>query len=255
MIKEALHLDGSAFFVSVEMMIINTTSNNTFANQMLRYYQALQIPGLPDGVEPLLPFENAETWSVMQTFYQRFYNDTNPRILLMGINPGRLGAGITGIGFTDPVRLADDCGIENSFNRTSEPSSTFIYDVIRAFGGAEKFYQYFHFSSVCPIGFVHNGINFNYYDTPELVKATTPIVTDNLKYQSQMPVQTEMLFSIGKGKNFKFLKTVNTELEVFGKIEALPHPRWVMQYQYKNRVKHLGHYLDLLHSAIKRFEL
>lgn len=218
---------------------------------MLNYYMQLNIPRLPGEVESLLPFKNPETWSVMQTFYQKFYSDSNPRILLMGINPGRLGAGITGIGFTDPVRLADDCGIENSFHRATEPSSTFIYDVIRAFGGAERFYKYFHFSSVCPVGFVKKGINFNYYDTPDLVKATTPIITDHLKFQSQMPAYTGTLYSIGKGKNLKYLKTVNRELGLFGKIESLPHPRWVMQYQYKNREKHMAHYLEVLNSAIK----
>lgn len=237
--------------MSLKMMNKPLTNKNTFGHQMLEYYTQLRIPRLPNGVEPLLPFENPETWSMMQTFYQRFYNDTNPRILLMGINPGRLGAGLTGINFTDPVRLADDCGIENTFNRAAEPSSTFIYDVIRSFGGAEKFYRYFHFSSVCPIGFVKNGLNFNYYDTPELVKATAPIIIDNLKYMTNMPVHSEVLYSIGKGKNIKYLKTINTELELFGKIEALPHPRWVMQYQYKNREKHLAHYLEVLTSAIK----
>lgn len=219
---------------------------------MLQSYRQLEIPELPDGIDPLLPFENPETWSVMQRFYHQFYNDTHPRILLMGINPGRLGAGITGIGFTDPVRLADDCGIDHSFNRAAEPSSTFIYDVIRAFGGAAKFYRHFHFSSVCPVGFVKNGINFNYYDTPELLKATTPMITDNLKFQRKMPVFNNTLYSVGKGKNLKYLKTVNEELSLFGKIVALPHPRWVMQYQHKNKDMHLEHYLKVLNSAIEQ---
>lgn len=232
-------------------MIRKTDSENTFGDQMLRYYTELRLPRLPEGVEPLLPFENPETWSIMQTFYQRFYNDTSPRILLMGINPGRLGAGITGIGFTDPVRLSDECGIKNTFNKASEPSSTFIYEIIRAFGGVEKFYRYFHFSSVCPIGFVKKGINFNYYDTPELVKSTAPIIMDSLKHQTQMPVDHDKLYSIGKGKNLKYLKTANEELKFFGKVESLPHPRWVMQYQYKNRKKHLADYLEVLHSAVE----
>ncbi len=39
------------------------------------------------------------------------------RYLILGINPGRFGGGITGIPFTDPIRLQNICGIENDFQK------------------------------------------------------------------------------------------------------------------------------------------
>jgi len=47
------------------------------------------------------PFrENPEALIVSGKFYKKYYNDNNPRFLILGINPGRFGAGVTGIPFT-----------------------------------------------------------------------------------------------------------------------------------------------------------
>ena len=34
---------------------------------------------------------------VVESFLQKYYDDTRPRQLMFGINPGRHGAGITGV--------------------------------------------------------------------------------------------------------------------------------------------------------------
>lgn len=39
---------------------------------------------------------------------------------ILGINPGRFGAGTTGIAFIDPIRLENECGINNSFPKKVE---------------------------------------------------------------------------------------------------------------------------------------
>ena len=88
------------------------------------------------------------------SFYTKYYSDNNKRILLLGINPGRFGGGVTGIPFTDPVRLEKVCGIKNDFQKKQELSSVFIYEMIEAYGGAEKFYKQFYISAVSPLGFV-----------------------------------------------------------------------------------------------------
>ena len=51
---------------------------------------------------------------IVETFFYKFYNDTNPRHLIFGINPGRFGAGTTGINFTAPKQLKEICGIDHS---------------------------------------------------------------------------------------------------------------------------------------------
>lgn len=46
------------------------------------------------------PFrEGEEIFSVSSSFYRKFYTDNTPRHLILGINPGGFGAGVTAIPF------------------------------------------------------------------------------------------------------------------------------------------------------------
>ena len=102
--------------------------------------------------------------NVVKAFLQKYFNDVRKRKLILGINPGRFGAGITGVNFTAAKQLTDECGIEHPFSNGSELSAEFIYAMIKAYGGPEKFYNKFFIGSVCPLGFVKAGKNINYYD-------------------------------------------------------------------------------------------
>ena len=114
----------------------------TFAERLMGYYRDLRPPGsLPQEVEVMNPYQHEETFRIASTFYHKYYNDTNERYICFGINPGRFGAGITGVPFTDPIRLEEVCGIEHTFDKKAELSSRFIYDMIAAYGGPEKFYS------------------------------------------------------------------------------------------------------------------
>src|SRR5450432_1175034 len=106
---------------------------------------------LPTGVEVMNPFKEKARFNLCNKFYKKYYNDNNPRNLILGINPGRFGGGMTGIPFTDPVRLGSECGIENNFQKKQELSSVFIYEMIHAFGGPELFYKSFYISSMSPL--------------------------------------------------------------------------------------------------------
>src|SRR5215813_13363449 len=88
---------------------------------------------LPAGVAIMNPFTDADSLRLAEMFYNKFYNDTHPRKFIFGINPGCFGGGVTGIPFTDPVRLKNVCGIKNDFQKKQELSSVFIYDMIEAF--------------------------------------------------------------------------------------------------------------------------
>ena len=222
----------------------------TFADSVLSFYNKLISPVLPGDIEALLPFRDPAVWEYMNQFYHRFYNDEHPRILLFGINPGRLGAGKTGIGFTDPIRLSEVCGINHTIEMKPEPSSVFMYEMIRQFGGPEKFFYHFHFTSVSPIGFIRKGINYNYYDDPELLKGVEPLILDSIEKQIKSSVNTETAFSIGKGKNSKYLTALNKEHNWFSQLKTLPHPRWVVQYQHKEMQKYIDLYLQELYAVI-----
>jgi len=213
----------------------------TFAEKTLIFYNQLS-PGnqLPDGVEILNPYSRPETMAACETFYTKFYNDHKNRRIIFGINPGRFGAGITGIPFTDPVHLEQACGIPNNLNKKSELSSQFIYMLIENMGGVTPFYQHYFIGAVSPLGFVKNGKNYNYYDDRLLERSLKSFIVKSMIQQVTLGVSTDKCYCLGNGKNFIFLKRLNDEIKIFDEIIPLPHPRWVMQY----RRKQLQSYLD-----------
>ena len=123
---------------------------------------------LPVEVQIMNPFKEPATFNLCEKFYKKYYSDNNSRHLIFGINPGRFGGGVTGIPFTDTVRLQNICGIENDFQKKQELSSVFIYEMIHAFGGPEIFYNKFYISAISPLGFTKNNKNLNYYDDRQL---------------------------------------------------------------------------------------
>ncbi|MFK5856703.1 MAG: DUF4918 family protein, partial [Bacteroidota bacterium] len=206
----------------------------TFSDRVMKYYGGLEISGkLPSEVSVLNPYKNNAVIDICEKFYNKYYNDSNGRILIVGINPGRFGAGITGIPFTDPVVLENECNIKNDFDKRSEISSEFIYKLITATGSISSFYKRFYIGSVSPLGFMKNGKNFNYYDSKELMKSLKPFIVSNLIKQIGLGINSRKCFCLGQGKNFEYLKFLNIELNLFDEIVPLPHPRWVMQYRRK----------------------
>jgi hypothetical protein len=222
----------------------------SFAEKAIRFYQELVIDDpLPEEVEVMNPYLFPPVASILDSFFYSFYDDTGPRTGILGINPGRLGAGITGITFTDPVKLDEQCGIKNPFKKRPELSSTFIYDVISSFGGVEEFYGEFFLSAVCPLGFIKNGKNLNYYDDRDLEDAIHNFILATLHGQIELGLRTDRVICLGEGKNFKYLTRLNNEYRLFERIIPLPHPRWVMQYRYKQREGYVMKYIEVLRSV------
>ena len=226
----------------------------SFGQKVIDYYIKLKFEGtLPDGITMMNPIrENKSIKRICQEFYFKYYNDNNSRNLILGINPGRLGAGATGIPFTDTKRLNEKCKIEVKDIITHEPSSVFIYEMIEAFGGVENFYSRYYINSVCPLGFTVTGhskkeINYNYYDLPELQNAVYDFIKWNIKTQIELGCSTDVCFCLGTGKNFKFLNNLNQKEKYFEKVVPLEHPRFIMQYRLKKKDLFIEKYLKELH--------
>lgn len=203
---------------------------------LIDYYKSIKLPeGLPSGVDILNPFQEEDVRKVLEEFYKAFYASNQKRIFLIGINPGRKGAGITGIPFTDPIHLENLLGINNVFDKKHELSSIFIYEMIKELGGAKFFYDNFHFSSVSPVGFVKDGKNLNYYDIPDFKVKLEEYMVREMSIQVSNIGRRDIAFSLGKGKNIQYLKELNQQHKWFDEIEPLPHPRWVMQYRLKSK--------------------
>ena len=219
---------------------------------IVEFYKNLEVPdNLPSGIEALYPFDENAVSRINKEFYQSFYADSNKRSYLIGINPGRLGAGVTGIPFTDPIRLKNELKIENNFQQKSELSSKFIYDVIESFGGPHAFFGSFYFTSVSPIGFIKEGKNLNYYDDKALEKSIENYVIENFNKQLRsIPTNRKIAFCLGMGKNFSYLKKLNEKHRLFENILPLPHPRWVMQYRLKSKKEFILAYQQNLLLAI-----
>ncbi len=163
-----------------------------------------------------------------------------------GINPGRLGGGLTGIPFTDPLRLAEDCGIGNQLEKRAELSSDFIYRMIRKLGGPEKFFGRNLLSAVCPLGFTRAGKNINYYDDPKLLDATKPFILDTLHKQFSLGIDLDTVILLGEGQNAKHFLEWNRQYGFCQRVVCLPHPRFIMQYKRKALPEYLDRYAAVL---------
>lgn len=226
----------------------------TFAERINTFNRNLRFAGkLPPGFRLMDPFrENEEVLKVADQFYSKFYDDDHPRNLILGINPGRLGAGATGIPFTDTKRLSTHCGIRITSIHTHEPSSVFMYDVIAEYGGADRFYRDFYINSVCPLGFVrisgrNNEINCNYYDDEALFEAVKPFIIENLKQQIALGTCTRRVIILGK-KNGRYFDKINQEHRLFETRLVLDHPRYIEQYKARVRSDYVGRYIAALIS-------
>jgi len=213
------------------------------AKSIINFYRSLDPPSLPKGIEILFPQQTKEVMKVVETFFTKFYNDTKPRHLIFGINPGRFGAGTTGINFTAPKQLKEFCGIDHCFKSQTELSAEFIYESIQAFGGVEKFYKNYFITSVSPLGFIKGGLNINYYDDKDLQQAVTPFIINNIQKQIALGFRTDFCICIGGDKNLKFFSALNNEYKFFNEIVPLPHPRFIMQYRRKQKEKYIQQYL------------
>jgi hypothetical protein len=225
----------------------------SFAEKVIAFCRNLDFSGqLPAGISIMNPFrENGEVLTVISAFYRKYYSDNKLRRLILGINPGRFGAGVTGIPFTDTVRLREKCGLSIPGLKTHETSSVFIYEMIDRYGGCEKFYDDYFISSVSPLGFTKTGsngkeINFNYYDSRELSEAILNFAVDSINRQLAFGIEREVCFCLGTGKNFRFLSKLNDEYNFFERIEPLDHPRFIMQYKLKQKEFYIGKYIEKL---------
>lgn len=217
------------------------------ADQILNFLESLHIPSsLPRGVNVMNPYQEPSVMALCKQFYYKYYDDTFSRRMIIGINPGRLGGGLTGIPFTDPIHLQKFCAIENTLLKKSELSSTFIYEMILAFGGPERFYSKFYFSSVSPLGFTKKERNLNYYDDARLQKKLEPFILSCMKTQLNFGIDRSVAYCLGEGENFKFLKQLNERHHFFDKIIPLAHPRFIMQYKSKSKADYIQRYLEAL---------
>jgi hypothetical protein len=231
-----------------------------FNQGLLKIQEKIKLQ-LPEGYQLMNPFLNGEALAISESFYRLFYDDSFKRKIIFGINPGRHGAGLTGVPFTDSKHLAS-INIDARGIKSFEPSSVFIYQVIEKFStkensGAKNFFQKFYINSPLPLGLLQknqkgNLVNANYYDNKNLQKSVEPMIEYTMLQYQKMPIDTEICYCLGQGKNYQYLQKWNKQNQIFKNIIPLAHPRYIMQYKHQELESYKEDYLKKLTS--KNFE-
>jgi len=232
-------------------------ASKSFGDKVIEFNNSLEFTGkLPQGFQVINPFlENPETKVVTKEFYQKFYNDLNRRQFIVGINPSRKGAGVTGVPFTDTKRLESVCGIKMESAYTHEVSSVFMYDMIAEYGGVNRFYEQFYINSPFPLAIVRQTkdgkwLNANYYDDKRLFEMVKEYMIYSLKEHISLGLDTSTVYVLGK-KNGDFIKKLNKEAKLFGELKILEHPRFIQQYKFKERQLYIDKYILTLNDLDK----
>jgi hypothetical protein len=218
-----------------------------FATHVIEFYRNLKPPRLTGlDVDVLFPYRDPSVRAVMEEFYRRFFSDRLQRVFIIGINPGRFGAGTTGVPFTDPVSLELLCDIPNAFAKRRELSAVFIEQLLDRFGGPAGFYTSFFITAASPVGFTRNGKNYNYYDNPKLLAAVKPFIVKMMRTQLDFGARRDVALVLGTGKNFDFLRRLNEEQRFFENLVCVEHPRFIMQYRRPQVRRYLDKYESIL---------
>lgn len=217
-----------------------------FSTKAIKYFYKLKPPAMKvRGVGLINPYKNDDIKKVVKNFFAKFYGDENERLFVFGINPGRFGGGLTGISFTDPVALREQCGIENSLGNRKELSSKFIFSVAKKFGGVEKFFSTVFLTALYPFAIIKDGKNYNYYDDNLLAETLRSEIVKNIGKQIDFGARKDRAIILGKN-NADFFKTINNNYDFFKSVVVLEHPRYIMQYRLKQADKYIDKYISAI---------
>lgn len=242
-------------------IVSDMINKETFAQQILNFNEKLsnQSFDLPAGYRAVNPFngEKKELVSkVTAAFYQKYYNDSHIRRLILGSSPARRGSAVTGVPFEDAKHLQNETGIFIDEFYINKSSSGFLYDVIKEYGGCKQFYSDFYMNFVCPIGIARmnakgNEVNCNYYENKGLQEALYSFIVSTLSIQIGFGIDTSVCYCIGCGENYRFLSKINKKCNFFNRIVPLEHPRFIMQYNSKQKDIFIKKYIRSLCNNIK----
>lgn len=154
---------------------------------------------------------------LVRRYYQTVYQTNRDRIVLCGINPGKLGAGKTGVPFLDfksisqifsDVRLSDQ-----------ERSAQYMWSVINKIG-IDKFYKNIYITNISWFGFTKEGNNLNYYQLPRNIRNLfTYSFIEEMKI-----VQPKVMIPLGREVESTLQTMVRSGDLTYPIATRLPHP-------------------------------
>ena len=188
------------------------------------------------GIQVLQEFLTHRAW--LDAFWQHYVPYPLPQTVILGLNPGRFGAGQTGIPFIDFRSLSVLLPDAELPKLDSEPSATFFFRVVQQIG-AEKFYREFFVSNVSALGYLRNGKNANYTDLPQVAQQ---IVARNFA-EEMAALRPKRIIALGREA-----EASAQELYPDGsvRISHLPHPSWIMTYRLREAQSWVRRYAQML---------
>jgi hypothetical protein len=98
------------------------------------------------------------------------------------------------------------------------------------------------------MGYVAHGVNVNFYDTPELLRAVVPYAIACMQEQVRFGLRRDTAVVLGTGKLKQSIERFINPSVGFGQVIYLEHPRFIMQYRRSQRSAYVERYVDTLRS-------
>lgn len=226
---------------------MSMASKPSFGDRIADFLLQLNLPiALPADFEVMNPYHDPEVQRVVRSFARAYYSGSAPRCAVWGINPGRFGAGITGLSFTDPYALTHQAGITSTLTGRRELSAEFVWTVVEAFGGPEAFFSKIYLSALSPLGFLRHQKNINFYDDPAFTRALTPTIVQWMQKQIDAGLRTDCCVVLGTGKLRTVMEQSLRPSLPFTEVIYLEHPRFIMQYRRSQMSAYVDRYVETL---------
>ncbi len=216
---------------------------NNLVDNMLSFYNQIRNLNQLKQENVIVLNEFSKNDKVIRKFYEKYIdcNIGNIKVVMCGINPGRYGAGKTGIPFIDFNSLSEL--LPEVHRKDSEKSAEFFYSIIKNYG-AKKFYSNVYVTNICSVGFEKDKKNYNYYQLPGSVK---DIIYVNFLDKMKI-INPNVIIPLGKDveDTLKYLKS-DGYLEGIKIDNRLNHPyycsiRTNWENQFNNYVNKLDKY-------------
>ena len=176
-------------------------------------------------------------------FHKKYVEPNSPKIVICGINPGRNGAGLTGIPFIDFESLSKM--IPDIKENDWEPSAKFFFSIIQEFG-IEAFYRNFHVTNISWFGFsrINKPKNVNYFDNDISTEIATCLIN---KFVEEIElINPDYIIPLSKHVLYE-LESLKKKCRIRAEIGTrLNHPSWVTTYRSNDLTSGRQKYVDTL---------
>ncbi len=185
-------------------------------------------------------------------FHKKYVEPNSPKIVICGINPGRNGAGLTGIPFIDFESLSNMLPDINKKDR--EQSANFFFSVIQQFG-IETFYKYFYVTNISWFGFsrIDKSKNVNYYEKDISTEIAICLID---KFVEEMDlINPDYIIPLSKTVLYE-LESLKNQQKIRAEIgTCLNHPSWIVTYRRKDVITWRQKYVDTLSKYVDRLNI